>query len=436
MTIRNFLTAVGCIFATVLQAQTPLAGYEYGTATEPTGQEWQQPELLGYNKLQPHAWFTSFASGDEAKWVLPEKSSYWMSLDGKWKFHFAKNPDSRPKNFYQTNYPDQAWDEVDVPMSWNIYGLQKDGTMKYGVPIYVNQWVIFKYDLAVGDWRKGVMREPPKNYTTYDYRNEVGSYRRSFSLPDTWQGREVYISFDGVDSFFYLWVNGHYVGCSKDSRDVAEFDISQWAKVGQNSVAVEVYRSSDGSFLEAQDMFRLPGIFRTVAVFSKPKIHISDLKVIPDWQLDGTGQLSVDLTLNNVDSKDAKNYTATFKLYANKLYGDVEEEGRELKSELGTFNLSKGVSATHHQNFTVTKVKPWTAEEPNVYTLVCELHDKKGRTVEAVSTQTGFRTVEIRDVAASEDEFGLAGRYFLINGKPLKLKGLTGMKPIPQVDTP
>lgn len=424
MIIRNILTAVGCLLATTLSAQTRLAGYEYGSATAPTWQEWQQPELLGYNKLQPHACFTSFASEGEAKGVLPEKSSYWHSLDGKWKFHFAKNPDARPKDFFQTAYPDQGWDEVEVPMSWNIYGLQKDGSQKYGTPIYVNQWVIFKYNIAVGDWRKGVMREPPKNYTTYEYRNEVGSYRRTFTLPATWNGRETYISFDGVDSFFYLWVNGHYVGCSKDSRDVAEFDISQWAKAGKNEVAVEVYRSSDGSFLEAQDMFRLPGIFRTVAVYSKPKVHVSDLKVIPAWHSDGTGQLAVDLSVANVSGKNVKDYTAIFKLFANKLYGDAEGEGQTLTSTLGTLTLAKADTLTRHADFTVAGVKPWTTEEPNVYTLVCELCDKKGNTVEAVSTQTGFRTVEIRDVAAKDDEFGLAGRYFLVNGKPLKLKGV------------
>ena len=256
------------------------------------------------------------------------------------------------------------------------------------------------------------MREPPKNYTTYEYRNEVGSYRRTFTLPATWNGRETYISFDGVDSFFYLWVNGHYVGCSKDSRDVAEFDISQWAKAGKNEVAVEVYRSSDGSFLEAQDMFRLPGIFRTVAVYSKPKVHVSDLKVIPAWHSDGTGQLAVDLSVANVSVKNVKDYTAIFKLFANKLYGDAECEGQTLTSTLGTLTLAKADTLTRHADFTVADVKPWTTEEPNVYTLVCELRDKKGNTVEAVSTQTGFRTVEIRDVAAKDDEFGLAGRYF------------------------
>ena len=424
MIIRTLLTAVGCLLATTLPAQSRLAGYEYGSATAPTGQEWQQPELMGYNKLQPHACFTSFASAAEAKGVLPEGSSYWLSLDGQWKFHFAKNPDERPKDFYRTDYNDAAWDDVQVPMSWNIYGLQKDGSLKYGVPIYVNQWTIFKTNVAVDDWRKGVMREPPKDYTTYEYRNEVGSYRRSFSLPKAWNGREVYISFDGVDSFFYLWVNGHYVGCSKDSRDVAEFDISQWVHEGDNEVAVEVYRSSDGSFLEAQDMFRLPGIFRTVAVFSKPKVHVSDMKVIPSWTADGTGMLTVDMALANLSGKQQKGCTAVFTLYANDLYGEANREVRTLTTPAVVLPADGNTTTTFTQQFNVNDVRPWTAEEPNVYTLVCELRDKKGRTLEAVSTQTGFRTVEIRDVAAKDDEFGLAGRYFLVNGKPLKLKGV------------
>lgn len=424
MTIRNLLIAAGCLLASPLSAQTMLSGYEYGSATAPTGQEWQQPELVGYNKLQPHAWFTSFASTDEAKGVLPEGSSYWQSLDGQWKFHFAKNPDERPKDFYRTDYNDAAWDDVQVPMSWNIYGVQKDGSLKYGVPIYVNQWTIFKTNLAVGDWRQGVMREPPKDYTTYTYRNEVGSYRRSFSLPKAWTGREVYISFDGADSFFYLWINGHYVGCSKDSRDVAEFDISQWAHEGENEVAVEVYRSSDGSFLEAQDMFRLPGIFRTVAVFSKPKVHVSDMKVIPSWTADGTGMLTVDMAMTNLSGKQQKGCTAVFTLYANDLYGEANGEVRTLTTPAVTLPANGNTTTTVTQQFSVSGVRPWTAEEPNVYTLVCELRDKKGHTLEAVSTQTGFRTVEIRNVAAKDDEFGLAGRYFLVNGKPLKLKGV------------
>ncbi len=424
MKIHNILIAAGCLMAAPLSAQQLLPGYEYGTATAPTGQEWQQPELVGYNKLQPHAWFTSFASATEAKGVLPEASTFWMSLDGTWKFHFAKNPDERPKDFFTAGYDDRQWDDVQVPMSWNTYGVQHDGSLKYGVPIYVNQWTIFKTNVAVDDWRQGVMREPPKNYTTYTYRNEVGSYRRSFSLPQTWNGREVYISFDGVDSFFYLWVNGHYVGCSKDSRDVAEFDISQWAHAGDNEVAVEVYRSSDGSFLEAQDMFRLAGIFRTVAVYSKPKVHVSDLKVIPAWTADSTGTLSVDVALANLTGKQQKGCTAVFTLYANELYGEAGAEVHTVTTPAISLPAGDAATTTVSQKLTISGMRPWTAEEPNVYTLVCEVRDKKGRTVDVVSTQTGFRTVEIRQVAAEDDEFHLAGRYLLVNGQPLKLKGV------------
>ncbi len=255
----------------------PSEGYSYGQATAPTGNEWQSPMSLGYNKLPARALFNSFANTTEARQVLPEKSSFYRSLDGEWRFHFAKNPDERPKDFFRMGFDDSNWDRLQVPVSWNIAGLQKDGSLKYGVPIYVNQWVIFKYEIKPGDWKKGVMREPPKHYTTYNYRNEVGSFRRSFDIPANWDGQEIFLNFDGVDSFFYLWVNGQYVGFSKNSRETARFDITRYAVRGKNEVAVEVYRSSDGSFLEAQDMFRLPGIFRNVSVTATPKVHIADM---------------------------------------------------------------------------------------------------------------------------------------------------------------
>ena len=188
-----------------------------------------------------------------------------------------------PQDFYQTTFDVSGWDNIPVPSSWNIYGIQKDGSLKYGVPIYVNQPVIFMHKVKVDDWRGGVMRTPPTNWTTYKYRNEVGSYRRDFDIPQDWDGREVFINFDGVDSFFYLWINGQYVGFSKNSRNTASFNITPYLQKGKNTVAAEVYRSSDGSFLEAQDMFRLPGKSSvTVALYSTPKVQVRDLVVIPD----------------------------------------------------------------------------------------------------------------------------------------------------------
>lgn len=419
-------TIILCLFASLglssMADNQLLEGFEYGNASSPTGKEWQSPEQLSYNKLQPHANFASFATVEEARKFLPENSSYRMSLDGEWKFHFSKNPDERPVDFYKTSYSTQNWDNIKVPGSWNMQGLQKDGSLKYGVPIYVNQWVIFKYNIAVDDWRLGVMREPPKNYTTYKYRNEVGSYKRTFTIPNHWDGRAVFVSFDGVDSFFYLWINGQYVGFSKNSRDAARFDISPYVHAGKNDIAVEVYRSSDGSFLEAQDMFRLPGIFRSVAVYATPKVHIQNLVVKPTFK-NGKGALNIVTTVENLNKKAAKNYNISYQLYENKLFGD---ENKLVSTMLSSqpMNLKSGTCMSVNDDFEFNNIKPWTPEEPNIYVLVALLKDKKNKVAEVVSVQTGFRTVEIKDTPASEDEFNMAGRYFYINDQPLKLKGV------------
>lgn len=399
----------------------PLEGYAYGQATAPTGNEWQSPQSLGYNKLPARALFHNFQTVDEARKVLPEHSSLFRSLDGEWRFHFAKNPDERPKDFYTDGYDDSGWDRLQVPVSWNIAGIGKDGSLKYGVPIYVNQWVIFKYEIQPGDWKKGVMREPPKDYTTYTYRNEVGSFRRAFDLPADWDGKEVCINFDGVDSFFYLWINGHYIGFSKNSRDAARFNITRFLRKGRNEVAVEVYRSSDGSFLEAQDMFRLPGIFRNVSLTATPKVHIADLQAIPAY--DGhAGKLDITATLQNLSGKNAGKLRVRWSLYRNKLYSDDNELVATFDTPLAVA-CPKGAQTDLRQTLTLDNALPWTAEQPNVYILVGELMEGK-KVIETISTQTGFRTVEIKDTPAAQDEFGLAGRYFYVNGKTLKLKGV------------
>lgn len=400
----------------------PTGGYLFGQAAAPTGNEWQAPGELGYNKLPARALFSSFSSVDEARKVLPEFAKDYLSLDGEWRFHFSKNPDERPKDFFTRGYDDSRWDRLQVPVSWNMAGIQKDGTLKYGVPIYVNQWVIFKYNIEPDDWKKGVMREPPKNYTTYEYRNEVGSFRRNFDIPATWDGKEVYLNFDGVDSFFYLWINGRYVGFSKNSRNTARFDISPYINKGKNEIAVEVYRSSDGSFLEAQDMFRLPGIFRNVSVTATPKVHVADVKAIPAYT-DGKGTVNLNTTLQNLTAKTAKDLHIRWSLYKNRLFADDNELVATFEdAKAKTTCNSKGQTAIR-QTLTVDNVAAWTAEAPNVYVVVGELMQGK-KVLETISFQTGFRTVEIKDTPASQDEFGLAGRYYYINGKPVKLKGV------------
>ena len=402
-----------------------LNGFAYGDAIAPTGEEWQNPQALAYNKEQPRATFWTFKSIDNARLVLPEHSEYRLSLDGVWKFKWVPVPDKREKDFYKPEFNVSGWDNIKVPSNWNIAGLQKNGEKKYGTPIYVNQPVIFQHEVKPGDWKGGVMRTPPETWTTYEDRNEVGAYRRTFTLPQEWDGREIYIQFDGVDSFFYLWINGKYVGFSKNSRNAARFDITRFAHAGENIVAVEVYRNSDGSFLEAQDMFRLPGIFRSVSVFSTSKIQIRDLKVIPDLTSDyKDGSLAITASVRNLSGNDAKGLKIVYSLYENKLYSDENMPVGSAKKITAPFAVTKASETEENTVIEVKDPKKWSAEQPWRYTLVAQLVDKKGKVLETISTYVGFRKVELKEMTADEDEFGLAGRYFLVNGKPVKLKGV------------
>ena len=409
-------------FAGEGRAQSTMPGYSYARQEAPQGDEWQSPERYALNKERPHAYFFSFAKDDQATRVLPEHSSLYQSLDGKWRFHWVRTPEERPKDFYRPSFDVSSWDEVTVPMSWNVYGLQRDGKQKYGTPIYVNQPVIFYHQVKPGDWKGGVMRTPPKDWTTYRDRNEVGSYRRTFALPSSWKGHSVYLNFDGVDSFFYLWVNGHYVGFSKNSRNLASFDISPYLNVrGENTLAVEVYRSSDGSFLEAQDMFRLPGIFRSVYLTAKPQTQLRDLQVIPrcdrgtkEWSLDITSEITSQILANKVPQGILR-----YRLYRVELYSDNVADLPDGEAEV-RLPLGGSTKAT----LAVPQPRLWSAEQPNRYVLVAELYDKSGKKLlDRASVYTGFRQVEIRDTEAGDDEFGRKGRYFYVNDCPVKLKG-------------
>ena len=426
----HLILFAGILCCSPAWAGNVLGGYFYQQQTAPTGWEWQSPDSVAVNKLQPHAWFFSFRNIEEARKVLPENSSYWKSLDGMWKFHWAPNPDERPKDFFRTDYDVSKWDDIKVPMSWNMAGLQRDGKNKYGDPLYSNQRVIFQHSWQpMNDWKGGVMRTPPKNWMTYRNRNEVGSYRRTFSVPADWKGQEIYLNFDGVDSFFYLYINGKYVGFSKNSRNLAEFNITPYLNMEgkENTVAVEVYRHSDGSFLESQDMFRLPGIFRTVALTAKPQVQVRDFKAIPD--LDETysnAKLHITAQLQNLSKKAIKGYTIQYSLYANRLYSDENTllSGVTASAKLAGKLNAKGEISLEATLDAANKVSLWSAEAPHRYTLVGELKDAKGRTVQTFSTFVGFRKVEIKETPAEKDEFGLAGRYYYLNGQPIKLKGV------------
>lgn len=404
-------------------AQKTLNGFKYGTEAGPAGTEWESPELLSLNKEQPRAYFFSFADMESAKKVLPYGSDYWRPLDGDWKFHWVPVPEKRPADFYKPDYDVSGWDDIAVPSCWNVAGIQKDGSLKYGVPIYCNQPVIFKHTVAVGDWKGGVMREPDKDWTTYEYRNEVGSYRRTFIVPEDWGGREVYINFDGVNSFFYIWVNGQYVGFSKNSRNTAAFDIGKYLVAGENVVAVEVYRNSDGSFLEAQDMFRLPGIFRSVYLTATSKIQVRDMKIETE-EIGSDAVVKVDASIRNLSGKAVKCHSISYSVFENKLYSDEIAGAVGTAVSTGEFDLDKCGETSVGIELHIPDARLWSAEEPNRYVLVAEVKDKKGRVVETVSSHFGICKVEIKDTKAKDDEFNLAGRYFYVNGKTVKLKGV------------
>ena len=388
-------------------------------APAPTGLEWEQEQNLHLNKEAPTAFFASFSDLQSALKVLPENSKWRRSLNGQWKFHWAKDPQSRPADFYKPDYDVKDWKEIKVPSSWQTQG--------YGTPIYSNQPYPFERSWPY------VMKEPSnKNYTSYKERNPVGSYRRTFEVPADWDGREVYMQFDGVDSFFYLWINGQYVGFSKDSRNPARFDISPYLKKGENVVAAEVYRHSDGAYLECQDMFRLSGIFRNVSIFALPKVHIRDFfaQANPvdqrDWALnidhakpgtvDGDWRLQVDVDVRNLFPATEKldGCTVSMALYdaAGKLVEPVKPKDAPYDGV-----LEKPLRITGMKDFKTSllgiysKPRLWSAEDPNLYTLVLTLK-RDGKTEEMVSSRVGFRNVVIKD------------SVFLVNGQPVKVKGV------------
>lgn len=371
-----------------------------GAALLPPGIENEQ--VTGINKEPPHATLMPYPTLEQALAARRHESSFCRTLNGVWRFHWAPSPAERPLQFYQPDYDVSRWDEIPVPSNWELQG--------YGTPIYTNSVYPFRMD------QPRVMGEPDPNWTTYQERNPVGSYRRDFEVPEDWEGRTVFITFDGVDSAFHIWVNGLYVGYSVDSRTPAEFDVTEYVKPGRNVLAVEVYRFSAGSYLEDQDMWRLSGIFRNVTLWSAPLVHIRDFFVKTD--LDSTyrdGVLEVKLRVKNYSRQQSAEKTVSLRLYSR---GFTAVDGCEASAEVPCLNpveerivvLTAGVQNPHK----------WTAETPYLYTAVLALQSPggvespqpPGEVDEFISCRVGFRKIEIK------------GRVFMINGVPVKLKGV------------
>lgn len=354
--------------------------------------EIEDPENIGINKEPAHATLMPYGSLQEALKADRHASTYSKSLNGMWKFNWVDWPQKRPSNFYKTDYDVSGWKEINVPSNWQVEG--------YGTPNYSNFTYIFKKDFP------HVMGTPSEKYTNFTERNPVGSYRRDFDLPENWKDRRIFITFDGVDAGFFIWVNGKKVGYSVNSRNAAEFDLTKYVKPGKNTVAVEVYRFTSGSYLENQDMWRLSGIFRSVTLWSAPQEHIRDyfIKTNLDAQY-RNAEVTVTAKVKNYGSKKTKPQELTASLFD----GETPVSTSTGKKMIPA--LKPGEEVAIDITFNVSNPKKWTAETPNLYTTVLTLTDGK-KTVETLSSRTGFREIEIK------------GRLFLVNGTPIKLKGV------------
>jgi beta-galactosidase len=364
----------------------------FNTDTAAVPKEIEDPECLGVNKEPYHATLMPYGSLKEALKADRHNSSYARTLNGNWKFSWVDWPQKRPVNFYKLDYDVSGWKDINVPSCWQVEG--------YGTPNYSNYDYIFQKDFP------RVMSTPPVSFTAYHERNPVGSYRREFELPADWSGRRTFVTFDGVDAGFFLWINGKKVGYSVNSRNAAEFDITKYLKPGNNVIAAEVYRFTTGSYLEDQDMFKLSGIFRNVTLWSAPIEHIRDyfIKTSFDKQYQNA--------VLHVRTK-VKNY-GTAAIQPRKLKIQLYDDGKAingLKLEKEVPVLQPGQEVTIDADIPVKSPEKWTAETPKLYTTVLTLRD--GATVvEQLSSKTGFRQIEIK------------GRIFMVNGVPVKLKGV------------
>ncbi|HUX44723.1 MAG TPA: glycoside hydrolase family 2 TIM barrel-domain containing protein [Terracidiphilus sp.] len=352
--------------------------------------DWENPHVFGIGKEPARATFTPFPDASSA--MRDEGQSPWVeSLDGKWKFHWVKSPELRPVYFFKPEFDASSWKEITVPSNWEMQG--------YGTPIYTNITYPFKRD-----YPRVTDTPDDHSWTAYSQRDPVGSYRREFTLPASWDGRETYLLFNGVNSAFYVWINGKKVGYSQDSRMTSEFRITPYLKPGSNLIAVEVYRWSDGSYIEDQDFWRMSGIFRDVALLSRAPLHVRDFQVkTPFDSAYRNATLEVHVSLQNLNArKQAASVDVDLLDAAGSRVLSVSRKVRVAGGKDTELDLQREVTAPHQ----------WSAEIPYLYKLLLTLKDAKGHVVEVVPWNVGFRQSEIK------------GDQILINGKKLIIKGV------------
>ena len=355
--------------------------------------EIQDSEIVGINKLPPRTSVWPAPSIRSARNSDYDNAAWVKSLNGSWYFHWSPNPQTRPTDFYKPGFDQSDWDQIPVPSSMERQG--------YGVPLYVN----IKYPFKVNP--PFVMDEPDRIFTSYDQRNPVGSYSRSFVVSEEWTDKQIIIHFAGISSAAYIWVNGKKVGYTQGSRLPAEFDITNYVHQGENFLAVEVYKYSDGSYLEDQDFWRLSGIYRDVFLRVVPKVTLWDVYAAPAVDLDNkTGSVSLHYSITNFSKKVSKNHTIQVSI--------LSPDGNTLISEK-SFALDK-IKKGHGIEevlpaIKIDQVELWYDEKPVQYTALIT-HTVKDQVIEAYSLPVAFRKIEVN------------GELILLNEKKLKIRGV------------
>ncbi len=342
--------------------------------------DWENPEVFGINNEPTRSTSLPYPSESLAITDDYSRSPYYLLLDGQWKFNFSTCPDKRPLDFYKENFDVSNWKNIKVPGNWELQG--------YGSPLYTSAGYTFPIN-------------PP--HIPHDD-NPVGSYRRDLVLPDSWDGRRVFLHFDNGTAAMYVWINGEKVGYNEGAKSPVEFDITPYVRKGKNTVACEVYRLSDGSYMEDQDFWRISGFERSIYLYSTAQTRIQDFFVHTDLDKQyKNAELSVDFILRNY-AKSAAARDIEIKL--------LDASGKTVLKKSAHLSIPADGKATPILSTPVSAPKLWTAETPNLYTLLITLRDESGNLVEVTSHRIGFRKVEIKD--------GL----LLVNGKRVLFKGV------------
>ena len=355
--------------------------------------DWENPAVLGINKLPYHATLQL-----PSKWKACKEI---VSLDGQWLFHWSRKPEERVADFYREDYDVSGWDKITVPGNWQTQG--------YGTPIYTNMEYPFLRN------RPSVTSEPPKDWTAYENRNPVGQYVTYFDITKDILSKNLMLHFGGVHSAMYLWINGRKVGYSQNSMSPAEFDVTNYLREGKNKLAVEVYRWSDGSYLEDQDMWRLSGIFRSVQLWIRPLVHISDYQVTAIPNADYSEfTVNAKVSICNTGKKKAKNLLVQLQMATPELYGVNTNPGWWNVTNHRIPKLRAGDTITVDLSYHyASRPRLWSAEKPWLYPFTVELCDMKdSKNNEKFEYHFGVKRVDV------------IGEVFKINGKNVKLRGV------------